>query len=90
VFLDKAESYHRVKDIQAVGACVQNMLLTIHSLGLGGVWLGEILKNHEAVEKILEVPESCELMALIAMGHPAETKGAGNRKPLHEVIIGKK
>ncbi len=90
VFLDNSQSYDRVKDIQAVGACIQNMLLTIHNLGLGGVWLGEILKNREAVEESLEVPESCELMAVIALGHPAEEKGEGSRRPLDEVILGRK
>jgi nitroreductase len=88
VFLDHSESYDRVKDIQAVGACIQNMLLTIHHLGLGGVWLGEILRNRESVEKALEVPESCELMAVIAFGYPAEMRGVGSRKPVERVIIG--
>lgn len=87
VFLDHSQSYDRVKDIQAVGACIQNMLLTIHDLGMGGVWLGEILKNRESVEKMLKVPEGCELMAVVALGHTKERKGAGNRKPLSEVII---
>jgi nitroreductase len=90
VFLDNSQSYDRVKDIQAVGACIQNMLLTIHNLDLGGVWLGEILKNRESVEELLKVPESCELMAVIALGHPAEKKGAGSRRPLDEVILGRK
>ncbi|MBW2143768.1 MAG: nitroreductase family protein [Deltaproteobacteria bacterium] len=90
VFLDNSQSYDRVKDIQAVGACIQNMLLTIHDLGLGGVWLGEILKNRESVEKILKVPESCELMAVVALGHTEEKKGAGSRKSLDEVIIARK
>jgi nitroreductase len=88
VFLDNASSYDRVKDIQAIGACIQNMLLTIHHLDLGGVWLGEILKTRDSVEDILKVPESCELMAVIAFGRPAVTGGQGERKPLDEVIIG--
>jgi nitroreductase len=90
VFLDNSQSYDRVKDIQAVGACIQNMLLTIHDLDLGGVWLGEILKNREVVEKILKVPERCELMAVVALGHTEEKKVAGSRKPLDEVIIARK
>jgi len=90
VFLDNSLSYDRVKDVQAMGACIQNMLLAIHQLGLGGVWLGEILKNREAVERLLEVPENCELMAVIALGHPAEAKGRGNRKPLKEVLLASK
>ena len=90
VFLDTAESYNRVKDIQAIGACIQNMLLTTHHLGLGGVWLGEILKHREEVEEILGVSETLELMAVIALGHPAEEKGSGKRKPLEEVIVARK
>ena len=90
VFLDKSQSYDRVKDIQAVGACTQNMLLAIHDLGLGGVWLGEILKNRESVEQILKVPESCELMAVVALGHTEAKKVAGSRKSLDEVIIARK
>ena len=89
-FLDNSQSYDRVKDIQACGACIQNMLLTIHHLGLGGVWLGEILKNRESVEKILKVPESCELMAVVALGHTEEKEKQGNRKPVKEVILGRK
>lgn len=88
VFLDQAESYDRVKDAQAVGACIQNMLLTIHHLGLGAVWLGEILKNRRNVEKLLGVPGSCELMAVIALGHPATAGGPGVRKALKEVVLG--
>jgi nitroreductase len=90
VFLDNNASYHREKDIQAIGACLQNMLLAIHHLGLGGVWLGEILKNGKQVEDLLEVPEGVELMAVIALGHPAEKPGKGTRKPLDQVILGRK
>jgi nitroreductase len=45
VFLDNDAGYDRVKDCQSIGACLQNMWLATHTLGLGGVWLGEILKN---------------------------------------------
>ena len=45
VFLDKEHMYNYIKDVQSAGAAMQNMLLAIHSLGLGGVWLGEILNN---------------------------------------------
>ena len=87
VFLDRSQSYDYVKDVQAVGACIQNMLLTIHHLGLGAVWLGEILKNKEAVAALLGVPGDMELMAVVALGHPAEARKAGTRKPVDESII---
>ncbi len=90
VFLENEASYDRVKDIQAIGACLQNMLLAIHAMGLGAVWLGEILKNREKVEKLLGVPESCELMAVVAVGKPAEKKKRGTRNPIEQVILSRK
>ena len=66
------------------------MLLTIHNLGLGGVWLGEILKNRDSVEQILKVPENCELMAVVALGHTDEKGRKGSRKPLREVMLERK
>lgn len=90
VFLDLSATYNREKDIQSIGACIQNMLLTIHYKGLGGVWLGEILKNRHQVEKILSVTKNLELMAVIAFGHPDETKDYGIRKPAEDFIIDRK
>jgi nitroreductase len=86
VFLDKAASYDRTKDVLAVGACIQNMLLAAHFLGLGAVWLGEILKNKEKIGKLLGVPADCELMAVVALGHPAE-EGASDRKTLKDLLL---
>ncbi len=90
VFLDHSESYDRTKDAQAVGACVQNMLLYIHSLGLGAVWLGEILKNKDKVRALTGSNEELELMAVIALGHPAEPGGKPGRKGLEQTIIFRK
>jgi len=87
VFLSLNESYDRTKDVMAVGACIQNMLLTIHSLGLGGVWLGEILKNKETVNEILNVPKNNELMAIIALGNPKPKNRKSSRKKLGELIL---
>ena len=87
VFLDNNESYDRAKDLQAVGACIQNMLLVIHSMGLGAVWLGEILSKKNQVEKILSVPENCELMAVLALGQPREKKRTSKRKNIEELMF---
>jgi len=87
VFLDTGASYDRTKDIQAMGAFIQNSLLAIHALGLGGVWLGEILKNKEKVARIASAPDAFELMAVIALGHPAERGGTGTRKSVKEVVF---
>jgi len=87
VFLDNSASYDRVKDCQGIGACMQNMWLAIHALGLGGVWLGEILKNRERVADILEVPQDFELMAIMAVGHPRDREQKSWRQPLSDLIF---
>jgi nitroreductase len=90
VFLDHAESYDRTKDVQAMGACIQNMLLTIHSMGLGAVWLGQILKNKDNVLELVRGPKDLELMAVIALGHPAEKGGKPSRKGLDKTVFFRK
>ncbi|MBN2333154.1 MAG: nitroreductase family protein [Deltaproteobacteria bacterium] len=89
VLLDTTSLYHREKDIQSVGACLQNILLAAHSLQLGAVWLGEILKNGPQVVELLQLPAQYELMAVVAVGHPApdyQPKPAV-RKPLADLIL---
>ncbi|MBU2064151.1 MAG: nitroreductase family protein [Candidatus Omnitrophica bacterium] len=87
VFLDKGAAYNREKDIMAVGACVQNILLFAHKLGYGTCWLGEILNRKEQVQKFLKSDSDCELMAVITMGYPAERASKGRRKTLKHFIL---
>lgn len=87
VFYDKDEGYNYVKDVQACGAAIQNKLLAIHNLGLGAVWLGEILNKRSEVERILEVPDIYELMAVVALGHPDEESKSRSRKDLQELTF---
>ncbi|MEW6327717.1 MAG: nitroreductase [Thermodesulfobacteriota bacterium] len=87
VFLDRKAMYHEVKDIQAIGACLQNMLLAAHAQGLGAVWLGEILKNKDKVSEIVSLPSHLELMAVVAIGHPAHRNQTSERKGLEELIL---
>jgi nitroreductase len=87
VFIHKPSMYHEVKDHQAVGACLQNMLLMIHGLGLGAVWLGEILAQAEQVRQILGLGPEVELMAVVALGWPATGNQKSQRKPLGELLL---
>lgn len=87
VFLDNSESYHRIKDAQAVGACLQNMLLEAHSLGLGAVWLGEIIKSDKEIREMLGLGDGLELMAVLAIGYPDERPGPTKRKALRDLIV---
>jgi nitroreductase len=87
VFLDKDASYDRTKDCQAIGACLQNLLLSFHSMDLGGVLIGEILKNADRVVRTLQLPERLELMAVVAVGHPAHRNQKSHRRPIEELIV---
>ena len=57
-------------------AAMQNILLASHALGLGSVWLG--VSNSpgrpEAVRKALGIPDEIQVLAIAAIGYPAETK----------------
>ncbi|MGC9964679.1 MAG: nitroreductase family protein [Syntrophobacteraceae bacterium] len=87
VFLDSEASYDHTKDCQAVGACLQNLLLALHSFDLGAVWIGEILRNGARVIEVLKLPERLELMAVVAVGHPAHRDQGSDRRPLEELIL---
>lgn len=87
VFCDRTAMYNDTKDHQSMGACLQNMLLAAHGLGLGAVWLGEILKSAEAVRDLLGLPEQMELMAVVALGHPRERNQSSSRRELKELIL---
>jgi len=92
IFLDIDKGSERVKDIQALGAFIQNILLAIESKGLGAVWIGEILKNKDQVNEIFKLPtEKFELMCVIAMGVIEEpmiekNEKERNRNPLDDII----
>ena len=70
IFLDLEKAYDRVKDIQAIGAFIENILLAIHAhKDLGAVWIGEILNSKEAVNILFKLPiDKFELMACLAIG----------------------
>ncbi len=87
VFVDQEAMYDEVKDHQAVGACIQNMLLAAEALGLGAVWLGEILNKKDQVNKVLGVDKRHDLMAVVAVGHPLHRNQQSTRKELDQFIL---
>jgi nitroreductase len=75
------------KDHQGAGACMQNMLLAAHTLGLGGLWIGEIVNQSPQVMDVLCLDaEKLELQAVLALGYPAET-GDADRLPLEKLLL---
>jgi len=87
VFFDRRKTYHNMKDAQTMGACIQNMLLAIHGLGLAAVWIGEILKSKKAVRNLCGAPESYELSAVIALGYGRQKGVIEKRLGLGRVVF---
>lgn len=86
VFFDLPKGYNRTKDIQTMGACIENMLLAIQVHGLGACWLGEILNKKERVNEILNAPpDRFELMAVITLGYPGEQIKKRKRTALKDI-----
>ena len=90
LMLHKPSMYNELKDYQAAGACLQNMLLMAHALGLGAVWLGEILNRADEVLEALELDDNYLLMAVVALGWPGKKPAPGAREELPTLILARK
>lgn len=54
--------------IQDTGACIQNMLLAAHALGLGASWVHAF--EEEAIKKILKMPDKIKPLGILTIGFP--------------------
>jgi nitroreductase len=76
--------------IEDASIVASNLLLEAHSLGLGACWVqirgrmtSEGSSSEAAVRRILEVPDSRSVEAIVAAGYPAEKKSGYAREDLH-------
>ena len=69
---------------------IQTMILTAWSEGIGSNWVGFV--PMPAVNKVLDIPENLDVLAIIPFGYPVKTIGKGQkkRKPVSEVIYREK
>ncbi len=70
--------------IQDTAAAVENMLLFIHSLGLGATWVGAF--DEEAASVVLELDKNERPVALIPTGFPSRQVPPRPRRPASEVV----
>jgi len=71
--------------VMGIGAAIQNILLTVHSLGLGACWLSAPLFCPGAVRLALNIRPGWVPMALIMAGYPADIPKAPRRIPLKKM-----
>jgi len=70
--------------IQDTAAAIQNILLTVCSLGLGSCWIGAF--KEDEVRKVINAPAHVRPLALISVGYPNESPVARPRRPIVEVF----
>jgi nitroreductase len=87
VFLDTQRMYDRDKDLMAIGACIENMLLYIHQKGYGACWLGQILKEKKKVCRHLAIETTLELAAVVAVGKPLSAAKKPRRRTKKQVVL---
>jgi nitroreductase len=71
--------------IQSTSSAVAFLLLILHQMGIGGVWMTGPMQVRGEIEKILNVKSGFELVTFIPVGYPAEKPESRGRKPVSEV-----
>jgi nitroreductase len=71
--------------ISDASRAIQSMVLTAWDAGVGSNWVG--FRGLHGVRSILQIPESYDVLAVVALGYPSEDHRLGrkNRRPLGEV-----
>jgi len=70
--------------LQESGACIQNLMLTAHSLGLGTCWIGAF--DEGKAKGILGVPDNVRVVGIITVGYPDEKPGS-SRRELKDIVF---
>lgn len=70
---------------QAIGAAIQNMLLRATELGIGSLWVGDILSEAQYITE--RYFSAGELVAGIVLGIPNGFGQPVSRRPLSELIV---
>jgi nitroreductase len=78
-------STYNAPDIQSVGGMVQTMLLAAQDLGLGSLWICDILYAYPAIREWLGRKE--ELVTAVSLGYADESPAARPRTPWQELTV---
>jgi nitroreductase len=84
---DEINKLRAYPDLQSVGACVQNLLLSAVSMGYGACWLSSPVMASDALEKLLNIPATDRLVCFVAAGHPLKAPVPKQKKELNEVLV---
>jgi nitroreductase len=70
--------------VQSTSAAVAYLMLVLHQMGLGTLWMTGPLHAKADIEKLLKIPDDMDIVTLVPVGYPAESP-TRDRKPVSEV-----
>jgi nitroreductase len=63
---------------------LQNMVVAAWTMGIGSCWVGDF--SEEKVKKLLNIPESWNIVALVSFGYPAEKPQPRKKKTIEKIV----
>lgn len=72
--------------VQTVASAASHLVLSLHSQGLGSVWMAGPMIVRPEIERILEVPSTVQLFTILSVGYPAETPDVRPRVAVEDVV----
>ncbi|MEJ2134470.1 MAG: nitroreductase family protein [Desulfofustis sp.] len=87
--IDQAHENQESYMLQDVAACIENMLLAINGLGLGGCWIGVHPRQPRVagMRDYFKLPQSIIPIAAIALGYPAVKPAKRTRYRADYVLV---
>ena len=67
-----------------VAIALENMVIAAEALGLGSCWIGHFEESE--VKRALRIPDYLKVVAMIAVGYPAEKPEPPPKKSLDEIV----
>jgi len=71
--------------LQTAASASAYLLLVLHQMGLGAVWMTGPMQIKGDIENILRVSPGWDIVAFIPVGYPADKPRPGERKPVASV-----
>jgi nitroreductase len=71
-------------NVQSTSAAVAYLMLVLHQMGLGSLWMTGPLHAKAVIERALRLPAGMDIVTLIPVGYPAENPSK-TRKPVMDV-----
>lgn len=85
-YRDDLETMERDSGLISASLALQNLLLMVHELGLGATCMTGPLVARQAMNHILDIPPSWNVVALVPVGYPDEEPYPTSRKPVERVL----